>query len=33
MQYNFTKTKMICPEDIRPIYETALTKGTKFIDA
>lgn len=29
---NFTKTKMICPPDIQPIYEAALLKKTKFVD-
>lgn len=29
---NFGKTKMVCPEDIKAIYESALAKGTKFID-
>lgn len=33
-QVNYTagKNKMICPSDIRPIYEAALAKGTKFVD-
>ena len=30
---NFSKTKMVCPEDIRPIYEAALAKGTKYTDS
>lgn len=25
-------TKMICPEDIKPAYEAALSKKTKFVD-
>lgn len=25
--------KMICPEDIKPFYEAALAKKTKFIDS
>lgn len=25
-------TKMVCPQDIRPIYEAALAKKVKFVD-
>lgn len=31
-QRNFTGTKMVCPEDIKPLYQAALSKGTKFVD-
>ena len=25
--------KLICPEDIKPFYQAALAKGTKYIDS
>lgn len=25
-------TKLICPQDIKPFYESALAKGKKFVD-
>ena len=25
--------KLICPQDIKPFYQAALAKGTKFIDS
>ena len=34
-QVNFTnsQSKLICPEDIKPIYEAALARKTKFVDS
>jgi hypothetical protein len=34
-QFNFNAgngTQMICPEQIKPLYQAALQKGTKFVD-
>jgi hypothetical protein len=31
-QRNFAGTKMVCPEDIKALYQAALSKGTKFFD-